>query len=310
MSDIFGYQKNFFGGTEKAAMWFKKNVFPECPKFSNYRCILIPGLFPENILSLFDGRENILWLQLFPYQIEGIPKDIFYNAFFEKTVRHVIVPSHYHKKNMIEQSIFPEEKIIVIENAIEKNDYDIKKFENVEKIKIIHASNPERGLQVLLKSIKNIEEDFELNIFNDFYPDLIENSEFKKLFEDPRINFFGKTPNKTVLKFFSEAHIHAYPSTYEETSCLTQIEALSSGCYCVYSNIGALPETSKNYGKCCDFSSFDEQTMIHNFTEGLQKAIEIIKNKKFDPHYQVEDVFLKHSPSSIKNKWLKFHEKI
>jgi hypothetical protein len=39
----------------------------------------------------------------------------------------------------------------------------------------------------------------------------------------------------------------AYPSIYEETSCLTLIEACSAGCLCVIPNLGALPETGANF---------------------------------------------------------------
>jgi len=39
----------------------------------------------------------------------------------------------------------------------------------------------------------------------------------------------------------------SYPSIYEETSCLTLIEACSAGCLSVVPNLGALPETGANF---------------------------------------------------------------
>ena len=136
-----------------------------------------------------------------------------------------------------------------------------------------------------LNAIPLIEEDFELNIFNDFYPDLPHNFNQDGV-NDPRVNFYGKTPRKTVYKFFADAHIHAYPSTYPETSCLTQMEALSAGCYTVHTDLGALPETSMGNGKMIPIHELTPE----RYAEELTKAIKTIKENGYDYTKQVKDI--------------------
>ena len=68
-------------------------------------------------------------------------------------------------------------------------------------------------------------------------------------------------------------HIMAYPSIYEETSCLTLIEACSAGCLCVVPNLGALPETGANFPW---MYGFEEDPKRHAQVHGhiLSRAIE------------------------------------
>jgi glycosyltransferase involved in cell wall biosynthesis len=175
------------------------------------------------------------------------------------------------------------------------------KFEDVQKVKIIHASSQYRGMELLLNAIPFMKENFELNIFNEFYPDIPHN--FNQVaVNDPRVNFWGKTPRKMVYKFMEESHIHAYPSTYPETSCLTQIEALSAGCYAVYSDLGALPETSMGHGVMIPSNELTPK----RYAEELDKAIRMVKTHGYDHTEQVKDMHNNFSWNKAKQNWLAF----
>jgi glycosyltransferase involved in cell wall biosynthesis len=146
-----------------------------------------------------------------------------------------------------------------------------------------------------------MKENFELNIFNEFYPDIPHN--FNQVaVNDPRVNFWGKTPRKMVYKFMEESHIHAYPSTYPETSCLTQIEALSAGCYAVYSDLGALPETSMGHGVMIPSNELTPK----RYAEELDKAIRMVKTHGYDHTEQVKDMHNNFSWNKAKQNWLAF----
>jgi glycosyltransferase involved in cell wall biosynthesis len=156
-------------------------------------------------------------------------------------------------------------------------------------------------MEILLKAVPLIEEDFELNIFNDFYPDLPHSYNLDGV-NDPRVNFYGKTPRKTLYKFFADAHIHAYPSIYPETSCLTQMEALSAGCYTIHTDLGALPETSLGYGKMIPFNELTPE----RYAEELTKAIRMIKEDGYDYTQQVQDIHNNFTWDKAKQNWLAF----
>ena len=57
----------------------------------------------------------------------------------------------------------------------------------------------------------------------------------------------------------SEFDILAYPSTFEETSCISVIEALSTGLRVVTSSIGALPETTEGWARMYSYNDDREE---------------------------------------------------
>ena len=305
MENVFPWDTNNLGGTEVALRWFHKNVLPEMKNIRDYRCVSVPGA-PQNLEQLFDGQRNIVWLHLTPDQVDDNGMNVLKRKDFLDTVDHFIVLSEFHKKKTFLQLGVNPEIVHVIEYPLYDIEYNESKFEDVDKVRIVHGSQAVRGLEVLLQSTLQIEEDFQLDIYNDFYPELYDNPDLEKLLEDKRITFYGKTPRKTVMKKFGNSHIHAYPSIFEETSCLVQAEALASGNLCVYSNVGALPETSRGHGIAVDFisnQSMDE--IVKEYSQSLRDAISIIKNNEFDPSKQVEDISKYRSSERIIQQWLK-----
>ena len=306
MENIFPWDTNNLGGTEVGVRWFHKNVLPEMTNIRNYRCISLPGA-PRNLEEVFDGQRNIVWLHLTPDQIDDNGLNVLKRQDFLDTVDHFIVLSEFHKKKTVSQLGVNPEIIHVIEYPLYDIEYNESKFEDVDKVRIVHGSQAVRGLEVLLQATLHIQEDFQLDIYNDFYPELYDSPHLEKLLEDKRITFYGKTPRRTVMKKFGNSHIHAYPSIFEETSCLVQAEALASGNLCVYSNVGALPETSRKHGIMVDFiSNKNMDKIVKDYAESLVDAIEIIKNKKFDPSQQIEDISEYRSEARIVQQWLDF----
>jgi glycosyltransferase involved in cell wall biosynthesis len=298
---IFKYNEVFFGGTETMARGFLKNILPEMRNIHKYTNVIIPGHFPSIQTMGLTGEKYIFWIHNNISQFISTVKDILTNRAVREHTAYIVAVSEYEAKVIANEINFPLDKIIVIQNAIEMITPNLNKFDNIEKVKIIHASTAERGMGVLLDAIPFIEEDFELNIFNDFYPD-ISSLYNRKSIDDPRVNFYGKTPRKTVYKFFADSHIHAYPSTYPETSCLTQMEALSAGCYTVHTNLGALPETSMGHGVMIPFDELTPQ----RYAEELTKAIRQIKEHGYDYTKQVQDIQDNFTWQKAKERWLAF----
>lgn len=299
---VFRYNEKFFGGTETMVKGFLKNILPEMKNITNYSNIVIPGYLPDTKTVGITGEKYIFWIHNNIDQFDlSIVKDILTNPLVRRATERIIAVSEYEKKQISKEINIDLNKIVVIPNAIEPVTPTPGKFDNIDKIKIIHASTSTRGMELLLKAVPLIKEDFELNIFNDFYPDLQHPYPLDGV-NDPRVNFYGKTPRKIVYKFFADAHIHAYPSTYPETSCLTQMEALSAGCYTVHTDLGALPETSLGHGKMIPFYKLTPEL----YAEELSKAIRMIKEQGYDYAKQVQDIHDNFTWDKAKQNWLAF----
>jgi len=303
---MFEYNKNFFGGTETMARGFLKNILPEMKNITNYSNIIIPGYLPDIKTIGLTGEKYIFWIHNNIDQFNlTIIRDILTNPLVRKATKKIIAVSEYEKKTISKELNMDLSMIYVIPNAIELATPNPSKFKKIKKVKLIHASTAERGMDILLKAIPLIEEDFELNIFNDFYPDLPHKYSLDGV-NDPRVNFYGKTPRKTLYKFFADSHIHAYPSIYPETSCLTQMEAMSAGCYTVHTDLGALPETSLGYGTMIPFNELTPE----RYAEELTKAIKMIKEHGYDYTQQVQDINDNFTWDKAKQNWLAFDSTI
>jgi glycosyltransferase involved in cell wall biosynthesis len=220
MNEIFRFSKNAYGGTEYVANYFHENILFKLPKLKKYRCIIIPGEI-LNIKSLEYGNEDIIfWLHNTIDQYDSVVKNMFNNKNILNNIKYIIVVSNFHKNEILKKINIDKEKVVVLNNGIDPLFYNKEKFKNKNPIKIIHASNKERGTETLLNAIRYIDKDFTLNIYNDFNPKLYENEYYK----DSRVLFHGKKKREEVLRSFSESHIHAYPSIYNETFCLYIVE--------------------------------------------------------------------------------------
>jgi glycosyltransferase involved in cell wall biosynthesis len=144
--------------------------------------------------------------------------------------------------------------------------------------------------------------DYEIDIFSNFNPAKYEGYE-----PTSNINFYGFSYKNTVIKHYENAHIHAYPSTYPETFCVSQAEAMSAGLLCVTSDLGAIPEISNGYTSMYKFSN-DSEENIKMFSDKLNESAAIIKSGKWNPEEQIEFVNKTYSWQTIKEKWLEFHE--
>ena len=301
----FEYNPSAFGGTETMARGFLKDILPEMTNIKKYYSVIIPGSVPDARTIGTTGERYIFWLHNNLSQFTPFVGEMLRNSAVRRHTERIIAVSEYERGVIANEINIDIDKIHVIPNAIVPVVPNPNKFNNIDKVKIVHASTAERGMKVLLDAIPFMEEDFELNVFNDFYPDL-PHPYNPETVNDPRINFYGKTPRKTLYKFFADAHIHAYPSTYPETSCLTQMEALSAGCYAVYTSLGALPETSLGHGTMIPI----EELTPERYAKELDKAIRMIKENGYDYEKQVKDIHANFTWEVAKKNWLAFDETI
>jgi glycosyltransferase involved in cell wall biosynthesis len=302
MAEPFEWNHKESGGTEYMARNFRERILPYTPKLRDYLSVVVPGTVPKENDLYNSTKQIIMWMHNTPLQYTEDNLRILRNPKFLNKIKYFITVSELNKQEIIKQLNIEPERIYVIPNAINPLQYDLNKFDKLNKIKLINTSHPNRGLEVLINCLPLIKEDFELDVFGEFNPD-----KFPELISDPRINFYGFSAKATVRKHYEAAHIHAYPSTYPETFCISQVEAMSAGLLCVTSDMGALPEVSNGYTTIYPYE-LDTSKHIKIFAEKLSEAINTIKSGNWNPEAQIEYVNKTYSWNAIKDKWLEFHE--
>lgn len=242
---------------------------------------------------MYDFKKTTKPVILFLHDLASDPYfTIFNDENYCKNFDYFVFVSYTQKEDFRKKyKNIPNDKCYVIKNAIENNLTMSTKWGSVDKVKIAYTSSPHKGLSLCYEVFKEIYNDFgkdvvELNVFSNFATygqrHLSRNNNFediyKKLEEHEGINYYGSVPHNVLLNHLNDQHIWYLPSTFPETSCISLIEAASAGCILVHNDLGALPETSSNFGL---IHKYDEDINMHaEFSyETLKYCISAILSK-------------------------------
>ena len=173
--------------------------------------------------------------------------------------KKLVFVSHWQKQQFQDYLGVPPSAGVVIKNAIQPIEEHRKEY---DKIRLIYFSTPHRGLDILYAAFNQLAKEFdniELNVFSSFelygWPE--RDKQYLGLFDKLRghkaINYHKSVSNQRIREELKRSHIFAYPSTWQETSCLCLIEAMSAGLQCVHSSLAALPETAMNLTTMYDY---------------------------------------------------------
>ena len=221
-------------------------------------------------------KINVLWVHHFINQKEI--QNISSKDYVDK-LDWIVFNSNWNFEKYVYQFKIPESKSIVIRNAIEKIDFEKKPK---DKISLIYHTTPWRGLVHLLKIFKNLNlENVELNVcsstiiygkkFDDQLGKKYENI-FNECKNTKNVNYSGFLENKKIIELLKNMHIFSHPSIWPETSCISAIEAMASGCEVVTTNLGALYETCSPFATFVGFDrNFDN--LEKRYSKALLKSI-------------------------------------
>ena len=221
-------------------------------------------------------KINVLWVHHFVNQKEI--KNLGSKDYVDK-LDWIVFNSNWNFEKYVYQFKIPESKSIVIRNAIEKIDFEKKPK---DKISLIYHTTPWRGLVHLLKVFKNLNlENVELNVcsstiiygkkFDDQLGKKYENI-FNECKNTKNVNYSGFLENKKIIELLKNMHIFSHPSIWPETSCISAIEAMASGCEVVTTNLGALYETCSPFATFVGFDrNFDN--LEKRYSKALLKSI-------------------------------------
>lgn len=276
------------GGTEI----LKEQLLAQLPEESLDGINLIGSICHPSLVK--EDKINILWQHL-SYDQPNVR--LMQDRKFVDSIDYFIYVSHWQYNRFREIYKIPEYKSFVIKNATHAFDTVEKQKDN--KIKLLYTSTPWRGLAVLIKSIEILNktrEDFEVDIYSStkIYGSKFDENEkdkFEVLFDKckntPNVNYLGYADNDSVRAAVQRAHIYAYPSIFEETSCLAVIEAMSAGCHVVTTNYGALPETCGEFATMIEFDS-SGQNLIERYAETLNSVIDNYKNNLYKDDLEMQ----------------------
>ena len=274
---IAGEMKPAKGGTElmKDALYKHTNI----KEYENINLIMST----PNIDKVRYTKSNLLWQHL-SYTDETLAplKD----PTFVNAIDAFVYVSHWQHEKFRYVYQVPVHNSYVIKNAIEPIEFKSKSKDG--KLKLIYASTPFRGLDVLLDSFEMLNrDDIELDVYSStiVYGTGYQNHTngiYDALFDRARnmknVNYKGYAENSEIRKAMQEAHILSYPSIFEETSCLVMLEAGAAGCDMVTTNLGALYETGSEYAKMIPIQATKEDLAV-KYSKVLNSAIDNYWNK-------------------------------
>jgi len=232
-------------------------------------------------------KFTIFWNQL-SYDQEAV--SFLSDPEMVEKIGHFVFVSHWQAEKFRQLYAIPGYKTSVIKNAALP--IVRRKTGNRDVVKLCYTSTPWRGLDVLLAAWETLKpENAELHVFsscNIYGPEFAKNNEnfqglYDKCEELDGVVYRGSVDNFSLRKELPSFDILAYPSTFEETSCISVIEALSCGLKVVTSNLGALPETTEGWARMYPVLNSPELHSLR-FAKVLGEEIEKIRNNSEENH--------------------------
>lgn len=204
--------------------------------------------FPENVfvshlpeeLKKSNHSYKILWAH------HAYDQPVLLN-FDHTTVDHIVSPSQWNKDQFIKYLNVPEYKITVIPNGVA----DIFQHSTQKTKTMIFTSIPYKGLEVLSKVIPIISQvhpDVKFKIFSSMSLYGPSNDQFIELYEHLKtlsnVEYSPAVDHEDLVKHYQESAFFIHPNIWEETFCVSMVEAMRCGAYPIVTNIGALSEVS------------------------------------------------------------------
>ena len=301
---VFDIDRSWIGGTELMLLGLEEKVFPHVPELKEWNWIIAPGT-----INLRSDGKNIAYVHLgeFEGNLSWLQNPL---------VAYIVFVSYYQYQRFIER--YPginTSKCYVLKNAIDVINFPEKDYSS--KIKLVFHSEPYRGLDRLLLSLSLLKDltDIELHVFGDLNTTVVDwkiefQDHIKKMCEnDDRVILHGRKSNEEVREFLEEAHMFAYPCTWRETSCISLIEAMSAGLYCITNSFSVLPETGMGFTKMYPFLE-DPEKEAQQLANEIRYGVDLLKSGKFNPDTQIPFVNKEYSWKSRIKEWQDFSNRI
>ena len=183
--------------------------------------------------------------------------------------------SEYHKKQIHDVTGYPLENMRATRNGIVRFD-DLMALPRDDK-HLLYSARPERGLENLVRPEGIMEKlpDFHLHVtMYENYPEQMM-PYYKALWarceELPNVTLHGPKTQMELRQMMTTMWAYAYPTAFEEVSCILARECMSEGLPFISTTIGALPETLDGAGILLDVTK--DEVGSDKFIEDFAKLI-------------------------------------
>ena len=255
-------------------------------------CTSIPGKVP-----LDPNKVNILW------QKNSYDQPNLYPWFKNKANHHkydwYVFNSHWNHEKFRMMFGLPTEKCIVIKNGVDKIEQS-EPYQKGQPIKIIHQNTPWRGLSVLLGAMQLVKNPLiTLDVYSScevYGKDFMDKNDkdYKALYDQAEslsnVNYIGYKPNEYIRENIKNYNMYVYPSIFEETSCISLLEAMSAGLYCVLTNYGALFETGAEFPMYIPYDS-NYKALAEKFAYGIDAAAATLHEQVIQDHLTTQSCY-------------------
>ncbi len=284
---------NPLGGTELQHNFLIDNVKKELLEGVQI-CLSVPEKTP-----LSKDKVNILWQKNAPDQPNIKP-------WFDDKNNHTkydwyVFNSHWNYEEYRKCFNIPTDRCHVIKNGVTSFPKP-STYNKGDRLRIIHHNTPWRGLNVLLGAMQYLEgENIELDVYSscEVYGDEFKEDNdhnYQELYDQarelPNVNYIGYRPNDFILKKLPNYHLYVYPSIWEETSCISLLESMAAGLYCVVTNYGALYETGSEFPIYINYET-NFNNLAFQFAEAIKVARDTLHEPMIREHLALQQDFVK-----------------
>jgi glycosyltransferase involved in cell wall biosynthesis len=277
------------GGTELQFEFLRKHVDPAILNQVQI-CTSVPEKIP-----LHPTKVNILWQKNSYDQPNLAP-------WFQDVSNHnkydwYVFNSHWTYEKFRTHFKLPTERCVVIKNGIEKIEPIQTTYEKGKAIRIIHQNTPWRGLNVLLGAMQLVKNPWiTLDVYSStevYGKDFYEQNDryYQTLYEQadaiPNVNYIGYKPNYYIRENLKNYRMYAYPSTFEETSCISLLECMAAGLYCITTDLGALFETGAEFPIYIPYTN-NYKLLATKFAAAIEAAAESLESEAVNEHLKFQ----------------------
>ena len=257
-------------------------------------CTSVPGKVPID-----PNKVNILW-QKNSYDQPNL-QDFFGNKERHKEYDWYVFNSHWNYEKFRYFFDIPADKSVVIKNGT--NNFPKRRpYQKGQPIKILHHNTPWRGLNVVLRAMQEIKNpNITLDVYSStqVYGDQFKqqnDDNFKPLYEQAEkldnVNYIGYKPNEFILEHMTNYDLYVYPSTFEETFCVSALEALAAGVHVITNNYGALYETCSEWPVYVNYTD-NYETMARDTAAAIEVAAGYLHEPFIQEHLDEQQKFYK-----------------